>query len=489
MRTGNGQISRLLCVLMLVAVSACETATFDPPSSAIRQQMGKVAVSALPYHVFAKLEEPSKGAGEGAASGAGQGALLGGLGPVYGFCGTGDGFACLFGIALGAVLVIPSAAIGGVVGAVRAHPEGEVLSASKSLQEAIRSAQISESVKRHLLLMSIGFGLKPLPPAPLPARHVQQPHPFPDAVSAPLSDAGAISKPLEVPDPDDPQGEAPDGQWAPPEPEPLPAAPGFDTLLEISTRSFELAVSGKIEPDIAPKIAVQARIIRSRDRRELYRRSWLYWGPERDFFEASAANAALFRDDLELAYRALASRIRDDLFVSLEAETQRPPQEGKIVTLAALEAPPAVVGMPGQFLSPGNVVQEGRSAIAWNDPNRAKDAGEGPCNGSCDGAWLLTVRIDEFLEDGIEKTVSVEGGRFETRLERGSRTWVTLKGNIDEKGQLKGSGAFETRMAGWPQQRTFRVETGFDGQAFQARGNMRGHNALESYELELRRGL
>lgn len=438
------KISQCLCFFVLLCVTACETVEFEPPSAAIRQQMGRIAVVSLPYQPFSKMAEPTKGAGEGAATGAGQGAIIGGLGPIRGFCGTGDPWACLFGVALGAVLVLPSAAIGGVVGAVRSHPEEEVNAASKNMEQAVRNAEISESVQRQFQLMGVGLGLEPLQAA------------FTD------------------------ERTSYDREY-------LKTA-GYDSLVEISIISFQLAVSGKIEPDIAPKISVQARVIRGQDLQELYRRTWLYWGPERDYFDAAADDARLFRDDLELAYRALASRMRDDLFTNLTPERKIAPKEGRIVTVAALSAPPAVVGTPGTQIAGGISTSEEPGAIAWLDPAQQGPDAEGPCDGPCDGEWLLELRIDNYLEKGVTQTVSVTNGRFVTRIEKGFRTWVTLKGEIDDQGHLEGGGSFETRRGGWPEQRTFNIDTRYENSAFEATGSMRGRNADENYEIVLTRG-
>lgn len=266
---------------------------FSPPDADVRAQLGAVKVIPVSARTSRDVDDPVKGAGRGALVGAGKGAA-GGFAAGASLCQTGDPLFCGVGLVLGAALAVPGAVVGSGVGASLAHPAEEVEAATENLIIALADARPHEEVAWRISMVQ------------LPNR-------------------------LQV-------GEAEDSEWA--DYRDL-ADEGWDTVLEVEVVWFELFVQGDINPKISPKLILQGRLIRTRDNTELYRRKWLLWGEERNYFEAAADNARLFRQDLQQAYGALADRIVDDLFQSSLIEQDRPSREGEIVTLES--APPLAV--------------------------------------------------------------------------------------------------------------------------------------------------
>ena len=364
-------LAALVCLVLAAGLSGCARTEFAPPGSEIRAQLGAVTVVPVAAKTSREVDDPVTGAGRGALAGAGQGAGMG-FYTAASLCQTGDPNACAFGILLGTALAVPGAVVGSFVGAIRAHPAEEVEAATASLVAAMADARPHEDLARRIA----------------EAEHL--PH---DLRAGDAADSGPRDYPRLAED-------------------------GRDTVLEIEIVLLELYVAGNIDPDISPKLTVRGRLVRTRDDAELYRRTWLYWGEERDYFEAAADDARWLRQDLQEGYETLAARMIDDLFRSTLPERQRKPKKGRIVTL---EAP--VVGKDRAKPEPatvpdGNIGGPGEATVD-HDP------------GDTDGRWVARNRpwsVELWITGG-----SVD---IEAECDSGHAIVATASGTIDETGHI-----------------------------------------------------
>jgi hypothetical protein len=289
---------------------------------------------------------------------------------------------------LGAALAVPGAVVGSGVGASLAHPAEEVEAAMENLIIALADARPHEEVAWRISMVQ------------LPNR-------------------------LQV-------GEAEDSEWA--DYRDL-ADEGWDTVLEVEVVWFELFVEGDINPKISPKLILQGRLIRTRDNTELYRRKWLLWGEERNYFEAAADNARLFRQDLQQAYGALADRIIDDLFQSSLTEQDRPSREGEIVTLES--APPLAVSAKNRAQPSGaEATTESGSETAQQNLDGRWIARSGPWSGElriAKGEYELEIWCESLQRIGGSVTGRVSSaGEISSATTGAQREKVSVSGAVHE---------------------------------------------------------
>jgi hypothetical protein len=359
-----------LFLVLAAGLPGCATTEFAPPAPEVRAQLGAVTVVPVSARASRAVDDPVKGAGRGALSGAGQGAASGFLVGAS-FCQTPDPLACAFGLVLGTALAVPGAVVGSIAGASLAHPAEEVEAATASLVAAMADARPHEDVARQIA----------------EAKHL--PHDL-RAMDAGAYVAGDYSQLAED---------------------------GRDSVLEIEAVLLELYVAGDIDPDISPKLTVQGRLVRAGDDVELYSRTWLYWGQERDYFEAAADDARLLRQDLQDGYEALAARIANDLFRSTLPERHREPKEGRIVTL---QAPVVDKDAPKQETAeaPGDVAVPAETAALY-------------APGDAEGRWVARKAPWQ-----VELRISDERVHLEAECDSSHPIVATAWGTIDETGQI-----------------------------------------------------
>jgi len=285
-------LNRSISVSFASLLAGCTTVEYLPPPQEMREQLGNVAIVSRPVDPSLEVDEPP-GTGTGALLGAGMGAAFGLSLGVKGCAGSGDrsGIVCTMSFAVGVILAVPAALIGSVAGAAAAPPSDDVKAATISLVRALEDARPNQALQYNLSEEALRKRLCHL-------RSVE--------VNS-LTTTGYSH--LE--------------------------AAGFGSVLEIQVRSFEVDVAGGFDPVLSPKLIVEARLLRAADGTELYRRAWLYWGTERDYFQMASDNAQKFRKDVKSAYQALAKRILRDLFLANTAEIRHGPEPGQIITLEA----------------------------------------------------------------------------------------------------------------------------------------------------------
>jgi hypothetical protein len=89
-----------------------------------------------------------------------------------------------------------------------------------------------------------------------------------------------------------------------------------DTILEATVTDLTLLADGSIDPDVSLVVGVRGRLVRARDKAELYRRSWAYISEAHDYLEFAADDARLLKGEVDRAVDRFAATIVDDLFVA-----------------------------------------------------------------------------------------------------------------------------------------------------------------------------
>jgi len=254
--------SSLVLGLTAALLAGCATAPYRPPSEEIRAQVGTVGVISPRLSPEASVEGPTAGKGTGAAKGAGLGAayMLGG--------GATSGHPLTF--ALGIALTPVGALVGGIYGAGAAEPASAVQEAERTLKKAVAELKAQEAMRDLVLEV---------------------------ARSETRYQFVSLA-----------------------EHDPL-ASEGIDTILEVSVPALGLAGPVGVNPPVAVVVEACAKLIRIGDGAELYAlppkdaHPLLFVSPGRRFVEWAAEDARLFREELDRAYRTLAEKIVDELFL------------------------------------------------------------------------------------------------------------------------------------------------------------------------------
>lgn len=276
----------------LLVVSGCAREKFAPPSPELRSQLGNVGVvpvTTVKAPGMKPPNEPVKGMLEGVVSGAKQGAGYGFFGGAS-LCAARDPFLCLYGLMIGVTLAPPGALIGATLGAARARTKEEVEAAAKQIEQAF-----AELAKREFT-------------GQLAEKLIRRAREKWDLTFLRRSREGD------------------DGSY-----EEL-AEQGLDTALVLSVTRFTFAHFGEIDPDMTLEASVAARLVRTSDDWELYRRDWRYRGSTHSYFDLAAAGGALLREEIDKGYTALADRVVSDLFVTTEPESKDTGQDRGVWT-------------------------------------------------------------------------------------------------------------------------------------------------------------
>ena len=285
----DGLIAAVYVLALVLGLTGCAVTKFVPPSSDVRQHLGKIAAVALPTQSLASVDKPVSGAGSGALMGAGQAAgasLAGGA-----MAGCHDPLGCVVGLALGAAVAIVAAPVGAVVGAANAHSEEEVRTADSSLKAALADVKPSQELAMRLAAatkLSTSYDMTVVPP------------------SGGSEDFHNLS------------------------------ANGFGSVIEVAITEFQLLSEGKIDPDVTLVIAAEVRLRHAADGSELYRRKWAYIGTSHNYFKMAAGGATMLRSEIQSGLGKLGDRIFTDLFVSNSPELKETsPRPGTVVTTVA----------------------------------------------------------------------------------------------------------------------------------------------------------
>jgi uncharacterized membrane protein len=259
-----------LCILYLVFPLGCVPAAKRIPP----KELGSIAVVHTNFTPEIMLDKPAKGW----LAGAGRGSVNW-MGKVFSWpftqagppicTGQGCGLALLMVLALTTSVATIGGMAGGVVGAVKAEPAKKVDEAENIIKEAIAKLKIQETFRNHV------------------AREAQQ-------------DKRGRFTILEGYGPTSLDQKATYRNLA---------DRGIETILQISIVRIGLIGKWEVNPQLQLEMAVQVKIIRARDDKELYSDIFLYTGKSRKFSEWCADNAQALNDELEQCYSVLAEDI------------------------------------------------------------------------------------------------------------------------------------------------------------------------------------
>lgn len=247
-----------------------EPIALAPLTEDLRDQFGRIGVALSPNAVqdyFQKPANKEQGAARGAATGASsvidegmrEGART--LNPLYPIAG---------------ILFSPfGAMVGGTVGTIRGVSEGELESATAALDTALVDVR-RDSVIRDIVLQIA-----------------------PDQTGR---DFVAL---------DDRWGSPPGkgiGQES-------PWPPRVDTVLEIGTPVVRLTGERDINPPLELVVSVAGRVLRARDRKEIYSQTWTHVEGIHLFTDWAENDARIFREKLERAFDNLAEQVVETIFL------------------------------------------------------------------------------------------------------------------------------------------------------------------------------
>lgn len=278
---GVHRVPIALALSLALMLAACQTRMASPPSLEVRQQLQGAAVAV--HHdslARADVQTPVAGKGKAAAVSAGGWALGSASSCVYLPSGLAGAIYCGIGLADGVV----GAPVAAVVAAIRVHDEDEVRAAAASFHAALAEVKPAAGLARELMT-----AVQKVPSVHLEA--ISMEHPADDNLGGNGRRSGVT--------------------------------------LDVSVFDLEIRSEGRTEPDVTLAMKVTARVIPAAGGAELYWRRWEYESVERDYFELAADNAAAFRAEVQTAYRALAEKMVQDLFVStMPEEIEDAPSEG-----------------------------------------------------------------------------------------------------------------------------------------------------------------
>jgi hypothetical protein len=253
-----------ICLFLAFAASGCTAPDPAPPSAEIRAGLGRIALVASPQPPALRVIAVPGGRLDGAANGAGA-ALVS---SIHGCLEVDPTGIC----ALAALVLTPYISLGGAIyGAVAAAPESEVAAAGREIESALTGEDLQTAMAGGLAkaVRAAGLDAGLFPPEVSPA-----------GAAAPVPDHAALQ------------------------------ARGFDTLLEVRVMEVRLGKRPAVNPPLHVVIEVQARLIRLRDGREVYRRDFAYRSEQGHRYAAWGADRArALRAGLGQGYRALSDRM------------------------------------------------------------------------------------------------------------------------------------------------------------------------------------
>jgi hypothetical protein len=251
----------------LLGLAACAG---PPLSDEARQSIRTLAVAAAPTGQAVTAVTPAKSEGEAALAGAGQGAALG-LGLALAGIKSGDPYAAILFVPLGAAVAIVGAPVGALVGAAKSKTAAEVDAADGALRAALASVEPHRGIRDAFAATLLPGRVVAVLPASEPA------------------DAAALR------------------------------ARGIDAVLEIALRDYGFATDGRIDPEIRVLLVAETRLIRASDGVVLHRRLWRMTGPKRNYFTLAADAATVVRGDFAALFAAFARDTLEFLFAERSA--------------------------------------------------------------------------------------------------------------------------------------------------------------------------
>lgn len=264
-------MSRLLFVAILLAVmTGCAQTPYvlpSPPSEDLRASFGTVGLASARFTPEISFLLPAKGAAEGAQRGAGRGALV----PMAVGAQTFIPYVFMAGVVLAPV----GAVVGTVYGAAEALPAEEVEKAEAALTDALSSQDI-QTAMREAVWEFMRRETK------IPVLLIKKQGPLAEK-DVPAYSAGTDRR--------------------------------VDTVLELTVSMLGLIGPWTIDPPLSFTMRIGTRLVRVADGTELHTQELTYLGPSRVFTAWAANDAEAFRSALDPAFRALAEKAVEEVFL------------------------------------------------------------------------------------------------------------------------------------------------------------------------------
>lgn len=291
-----GALRGSVLTLVLFA-SACAPRYAIPPAPAeLREEGPQVEIVVMPFEWSGAAEKPLSGAGAGMAYGLANGALLG-TAPAF-ICGAGEPITCALGL-LASVVTIP---VGGVVGATAgaaiARPEEEVEAAASRFLAIMNATPIDEQL----------------------AYAVQQ--------NARKVGVGRVTLYEEE------AGTRPEG--------PHQENPGESIRLVVQIDRLEMALLGKLDPDVVFTESVTATAFRAGTSSPFFARRWVHESRRTNFFDSLGNEGLLLKAVIAESQQALAGTLVEQTFLwptpfPLEAKAKKAGVETVLIGQSLIE--------------------------------------------------------------------------------------------------------------------------------------------------------
>lgn len=278
---------------LLLFLAGCTSATeLAPPPAEMRDRLGTVAVTAVPFAGTVANAVPARGSAADAAEGAVDGALIGlraaaELGWYLGaeMCAGTGGEAAVMCLAIVAATFPAAVLFGAAVGAVNGYGATTGMKAPKQDLATLPQQRPEVELRRRFLRL------------------------------------GAVKTEVRLVDADAAAGMegTHDGD---------PAVP-HDSRIEIEVTRFALDGHDRSGSEMWIELAARARIVLPGEVGQPYLRNWRYSGPRRRYFEPAQdlmgveEEALLLPVDLNTAFEVLADKMVFDLLVATEPEIRR----------------------------------------------------------------------------------------------------------------------------------------------------------------------
>ena len=264
-------MSRLLFVAILLAVmTGCAQTRYvlpPPPSEDQRAGFGAVGLTSARFTPEISFMLPAKGSGEGAQ----RGAAFGAAAPIA----VGAGMYHPYAIAAGLVLSPVGMVFGTVYGAAEALPAEEVEKAEAALKDALSSQDI-QTAMREAVWEFMRRETK------IPVLLIKEQGPLAEN-DVPAYSAGTDRR--------------------------------VDTVLELTVSMLGLIGRWTIDPPLSFTMRIGTRLVRVADGTELHTQELTYLGPSLVFTAWAANDAEAFRSALDPAFRALAEKAVEEVFL------------------------------------------------------------------------------------------------------------------------------------------------------------------------------
>jgi len=285
----------LICAAALVLQSGCAVTPYQlpsPPSEEIRARFGTIGIVSARFPPQPMLQLPAQGGLAGAGRGAATWSATWGLAPfAAGGGGGGDGGGAILILAASVVGATLGGISGTVAGVITSEPTERVRVSEDALNDALAVLNIQESLRDRILSVARD-------------RTREQVVILPDKGPAAPGEKVAYGSLAEA---------------------------GIDTVVEVAVTDIGINGPWDVNPPLNFIMKASVRVVRTSADQEYYAAEYEYRRGELTFSGWAADNAEPFLVELDWAYRGIAEKVVEELFliylppVAEEFSLLRPP--------------------------------------------------------------------------------------------------------------------------------------------------------------------